>query len=295
MRKRIEKDQKRDTDRKKKKMLVLCLALGTALLSGCGMKTDGGDIDKVSDITAEEGQSEENTPEGQDENTPEGQDADTPKGQDEDTPEGQDANAPEAQDENTPEGQDKDTSGGQDTKSDDGSTAGKADNTYRTFQEPNKGKPLAEALGIPESVSVDVSCEGSGINSIQIEDDSIHVPNGDKMTVTEYKKADINQEYKKQVIEALFDKDPGVFDVGYIDGNGLSASMLDGLFEEDEPVTEYDGNYFVGKIGGLVYYIIFTDAETAAEFNGEPGFILNLYEGELLNSKPLERASLYTV
>ena len=84
---------------------------------------------------------------------------------------------------------------------DDGAVAGKTDSVGG----------LVYDLSIPENAHMELSVDGTELNSISIEADDIKVPEKDKMYTKEYYMDNISSDERKQMLESLFDEDEGIF------------------------------------------------------------------------------------
>ncbi len=194
---------------------------------------------------------------------------------------------------------------------DDGENGGKSD-----------GGDIATRLGIPKSYDEEISVGKSGLTSVKISDSDIVVPDKDSMSVVYYEKNDMDNEYKKQVAEALFDKNEGIYrfdwDKPYkgdielmikqyqdlIDDatkNGDNESVdfykesIDSLNEqlsvasdEREGAGDYSGDEFIGTVGKSQFLLSFmSSSEDLGSY-----FSFDLYPSDsYLQYRPYEGAT----
>lgn len=113
---------------------------------------------------------------------------------------------------------------------------------------------LRRDLAIPESedCELEIDTSVSNVKSVKISDDDITVPNRDKMYTIVYDKQDMDDDYKKQVIESFFDDDRNV---RTIDIN-LSSSEID---ENSGELLggDCESNAYTGWRGDFFYELIF--------------------------------------
>ena len=74
---------------------------------------------------------------------------------------------------------------------------------------------LQGKYGIPAECDVDIATGDTGIEKISIEDDEVTVPETGDMAIAHYKKKTVGTEEKKQIVEAVFDKDQGIYAYDY--------------------------------------------------------------------------------
>ena len=74
---------------------------------------------------------------------------------------------------------------------------------------------LQGKYGIPAECDVDIATGDTGIEKISIEDDEVTVPETGDMAIAHYKKKIVGAEEKKQIVEAVFDKDQGIYAYDY--------------------------------------------------------------------------------
>ncbi len=184
---------------------------------------------------------------------------------------------------------------------------------------------LATKLGIPDSYEGEISVGNSGLSSIKIEADEITAPSGDSMSYLTCIKNEFDSDYKKQICEAVFDKDDGIYvydeehqlasDVQiqldyYNERLAYAESVNDTEFEEifqeeiDEledllensvseltPVSDYSADNFLGFINGEKFLLEFNDEQNDEYGNVWSEFYLSYYPTEnLISYKPYEGA-----
>jgi hypothetical protein len=183
------------------------------------------------------------------------------------------------------------------------------------------GAGLAARLGIPESYEGDLEVGSSGLDSIKIDDDDIITPSTDSMSVVSFTKNTIDNEYKQQVCEAIFDQSQGIYEYDWEhmtkDDIQVQIDMYNQIVEEgtasgDEDTVEYAQEYidylneemenavdersgagdysgtdFIGYIGQNQYMISFSDSDDSLGAS----FDLSYYPYEtMINYRPCEGA-----
>ncbi len=142
--------------------------------------------------------------------------------------------------------------------SDDDSMTGEGENSKQDVS------ALRRDLRIPKSYDseLDIDTSVSSIKSVKISDDDITVPNRDKMYTVIYDKQDMDEEYKKEVIDSLFDDDK---DVRTIDIN-LSSSEINETTGEVLS-GNYESNAYTGWRGDFFFWLIFYEDEYSGDKN----------------------------
>ena len=69
--------------------------------------------------------------------------------------------------------------------------------------------------GIPESCDTEIATGESGIQKIAIDAEEVTVPDTADLYTAVYKKKNTTNEEKKQVVEAILDKDKGIYEYDY--------------------------------------------------------------------------------
>lgn len=189
------------------------------------------------------------------------------------------------------------------------------------------GNSLKEQLGVPDSYSavLDGISSSTNLREVVVDADSISVPDTDSMSIVSCEQNEYSGEYAKQVCEAVFDTDAGVY---VYDGEHWYTKDVETLITEyeklvakaldDETVTQLEsiisdlqeikrnsttertpaGDYDdEGLPGGEHSYIGYIDGRPyRADFWDNGGFDINiLYVGSLITYRPTENAiSAYT-
>ncbi len=91
-----------------------------------------------------------------------------------------------------------------------GAGSGSTDNNKTADSGSLQGK-----YGIPEECDVEIATGDTGIEKISIDDDEITVPETGDMAIAHYKKKTAGAEEKKKIVEAVFDKDQGIYAYDY--------------------------------------------------------------------------------
>lgn len=81
---------------------------------------------------------------------------------------------------------------------------------------------LVHDLSIPENAHMELPTDGTGLKKISIDADTIKVPEKDKMYTKEYYMGDIGADDRRQILEAVFDEDEGIFNYPYDDKDDVS-------------------------------------------------------------------------
>lgn len=176
---------------------------------------------------------------------------------------------------------------------------------------------LQGKYGIPESCDTQIATGDSGIQKIAIDAEEVIVPDPGDLYVASYKKKTTTNDDKKQTVEAVFDKDKGIYEYDYekrtksdiqeeIDmyenekkknsSDTDMASYYDTWIEDlktemqtapDEypAAGDYSGDAFIGSIGDQKFTI-----STPDEDNGSTGYSLYL-TGDTLTYRPKDGAN----
>lgn len=144
---------------------------------------------------------------------------------------------------------------------DDGAVAGKTDSVGG----------LVYDLSIPENAHMDLSVDGTELNSISIEADDIKVPEKDKMYTKDYYMDNISSDERKQMLESLFDEDEGIFNYPYDDKDNVTDEQVDAIFADKGAAVDYNSDSFIGNIDGKAYNVLFTNPEWSTDV----GFYVN--------------------
>ena len=118
------------------------------------------------------------------------------------------------------------------------SACGKKDTDYNVDVGNGDGGSVQSKYGIPESCDTTFDTGSTGLKEIQLTDSDITVPNTGAMYVASVKMKEIDSEYRKALVEKLFDTDKGVY--VYYD-----MENMDKLSKED--IQEYIDLYELQK------------------------------------------------
>ena len=130
---------------------------------------------------------------------------------------------------------------------------------------------LVHDLSIPENAHMELSVDGTELNSISIETDDIKVPEKDKMYTKEYYMDNISSDERKQMLESLFDEDEGIFNYPYDDKDNVTDEQVDAIFADKGAAVDYSSDSFIGNIDGKAYNVLFTNPEWSTDV----GFYVN--------------------
>lgn len=170
--------------------------------------------------------------------------------------------------------------------------------------------------GIPESCDTEIATGESGIQKIAIDAEEVTVPDTADLYTAVYKKKNTTNEEKKQVVEAILDKDKGIYEYDYEkrtkadiqeeidmyekekknDNNSDMASYYDSWIndlktemqtapDEYPAADDYSGDAFIGSIGDNKFTVSIPN-----EDDGSTGYSLYL-TGEALSYRPKDGAS----
>lgn len=174
---------------------------------------------------------------------------------------------------------------------------------------------LQGKYGIPESCDTEIATGDSGIQKIAIDAEEVIVPDTGDLYVASFKKKETTNDSKKETVEAVLDKDKGIYEYDYdkrtkediqteIDmyeaekkkGDSDMASYYDSWINDlkDELATapdeypaagDYTGDTFIGSIGDTRFTV-----STPSEKNGTTGYSLYLAD-DFLKYRPKDGAS----
>lgn len=176
---------------------------------------------------------------------------------------------------------------------------------------------LQGKYGIPESCDTQIATGDSGIQKIAVDAEKVIVPDTGDLYVAPCKKKTTTNDDKKQTVEAVFDKDKGIYEYDYekrtksdiqeeIDmyenekkKNSSDTDMVsyyDTWIEDlktemqtapDEypAAGDYSGDAFIGSIGDQKFTI-----STPDEDNGSTGYSL-YFTGDTLTYRPKDGAN----
>lgn len=169
---------------------------------------------------------------------------------------------------------------------------------------------LQGKYGIPESCDTEIATGDSGIQKIAIDAEEVIVPDTGDLYVASFKKKETTNDSKKETVEAVLDKDKGIYEYDYdkrtkediqteIDmyeaekkkGDSDMASYYDSWINDlkDELATapdeypaagDYTGDTFIGSIGDTRFTV-----STPSEENGTTGYSLYLAD-DFLKYRP---------
>ena len=88
---------------------------------------------------------------------------------------------------------------------------GRKDADYNVDGENEDGGSVQSKYSIPESCDTTFDIGSTGLKKIQLIDSDITVPDTGAMYVTPVKMKEIDSEYRKELVEKLFDTDKGVY------------------------------------------------------------------------------------
>ena len=124
---------------------------------------------------------------------------------------------------------------------------------------------LVHDLSIPENAHMDLPTDGTELKKISIDADTIKVPEKDKMYTKEYYMGDISADDRRQMLEAVFDEDEGVFNYPYDDKDDVSEEQIAAIFADKGADVDYSSDRFIGKIDGREYKVLFTNPEWSTD------------------------------
>lgn len=127
---------------------------------------------------------------------------------------------------------------------------------------------LAERLGIPESVTVDIPVGDSGLSAITIADDNIEVLAADRVYTVDYEMDNVLVPDRKREIITIFfgadadvrswdDKSNNIYDV--------STSELQETFESSNKNVDYEADVYMVEYDGFIYIVDF--CTTGIQYN----------------------------
>lgn len=198
---------------------------------------------------------------------------------------------------------------------------GSDDISESNVNESDSGK-LKDRLKVPDSYSYSFDIGSSGVSSIEIDADEIHVPDTDKMFIAYMERGVYDNEFKKQVCESIFDKSKGIYVydwekriksdiqaeidqykefIANANASGdtesvewyqsyikeLEASLQDAP-EQYDSAGDYSGDIFVGFIGEIKYRLNFSTQQM--DGGGYSNIYLSLYDSGI-SHRPYEGAS----
>ena len=173
---------------------------------------------------------------------------------------------------------------------------------------------LQGKYGIPEECDTEIATGDSGIDKITIDDDEVTVPETGNMVIAHYKKKTIGTEEKKKVVEAVFEKEQGIYAYDYENQTKEDIQKLIDSYKQDlqnstdeNVISDYEaylneletklqtapdeypaaGDYtadtFIGTMNGYEYMLSVSE-------NASPEYFLSLRE-ELIEYRPMEGAA----
>ena len=98
---------------------------------------------------------------------------------------------------------------------------------------------LVHDLCIPENAHMDLPTDGTELKKISIDADTIKVPEKDKMYTKEYYMGDISADDRRQILEAVFDEDEGIFNYPYDDKDDVSEEQIAAIFADKGADVDY--------------------------------------------------------
>lgn len=196
------------------------------------------------------------------------------------------------------------------------SACGKKDTDYNVDVGNGDGGSVQSKYSIPESCDVTFDTGSTGLKKIQLTDADITVPETGAMYVTPVKMKEIDSEYRKELVEKLFDTDKGVYvyydmenmdklskeDIQeYIDlyeqqkkADPSNAANYDSDIDrmnrlmqttskQRENAGDYSADEYMGTVGDLEYRISFPQ-------EGENDTLFRIKE-DLLQYRPMDGAT----
>ncbi|MBO5260875.1 MAG: hypothetical protein J6A82_01285 [Coprococcus sp.] len=118
---------------------------------------------------------------------------------------------------------------------------------------------LVQKLGIPESVNVELSTEGTLLKKITVETEHVSVPDKDKMYTKEYTLMAFSDEDKENVLRAIFDEDTGVHNSP--GESALTEQYVDIILKNKDDILDMSADDFIGKIDGEIFLVHFISPE----------------------------------
>lgn len=116
---------------------------------------------------------------------------------------------------------------------------------------------VAERLGIPQSVNIEIPSGNGGLNKITINDDEIEVPARDVMYTVNYKTVSYDSTYRRKIAEALFDLDTGIYVYNGDMENMPSYEEAEALLTNGGTLPTYTENQYIGKFNDNIYILTF--------------------------------------
>ena len=196
------------------------------------------------------------------------------------------------------------------------SACGKKDTDYNVDVGNGDGGSVQSKYSIPESCDTTFDAGSTGLKEIRLTDSDITVPNTGAMYVAPVKMKEIDPEYRKNLVEKLFDTDKGVYvyydmenmdklskeDIQeYIDlyeqqkkadpSNATNYDsdidrmnrLLQTTSKQRENAGDYSADEYMGTVGNLEYRISFPQ-------EGENDTLFRIKE-DLLQYRPMEGAT----
>lgn len=174
---------------------------------------------------------------------------------------------------------------------------------------------LQGKYGIPESCDTQIATGDTGIQKIAIDAEEVIVPDTGDLYVAPFKKKEITNNEKKEIVEAVLDKDKGIYEYDYDkrtkediqteidmyeaekkrDGGDMTSyydSWIEDLKTEMQTAPDeypaagdYTGDTFIGSIGDTRFTV-----STPSEENGTTGYSMYLSD-DSLKYRPKDGAS----
>lgn len=117
---------------------------------------------------------------------------------------------------------------------------------------------IGGTLGIPTSVSAELSADGTGLDSIRIKAESVRCPSSDRMYTKKFTMGTFSLEERERIVRAIFDEESGVYNYPYDLKDDVTREMKDALFDGSDG-ADFSQDYFIGKINDRPLILYFTD------------------------------------
>lgn len=119
---------------------------------------------------------------------------------------------------------------------------------------------IGGTLGVPVSVSKELSTDGTNLKTIKIEDDSIQTPSSDKMYTKKFTMGEFSLGQREKIVKTIFDEESGIYNYPYDLKNEVTQEMRDEIFASGTG-ADYSQDCFIGKIGDVEYILQFTNPD----------------------------------
>lgn len=124
------------------------------------------------------------------------------------------------------------------------------------------GSLLAQQLGIPGSVQMDLPADGTNLKKITLDDKDVIVPDRDRMYTKSYRMGILTDETREEIVKSFLDESDGIYNYPeeLFNEKDKDRESVEQFFEDNSgEKPDYSGEYFIGKIDGEPYVVRFMD------------------------------------